>query len=87
MGLCLFFLAVNCNSLLATLNLRKAIRSRAHDSFGMSMYPISGSDPGPIQIQVRSSVSQHRSQTPAPMELSRLEVGDKDEGRVKGDPL
>jgi len=34
-----------CNSLLATLNVRKAIRGRGHDNLGISLGPIEGSNP------------------------------------------
>jgi len=37
------FVPVYCNSLLATLNVRKAIRERAHDGHTMSMRAIGGS--------------------------------------------
>ena len=42
-GSCTHLALVYCNSLLATLNVRKAIRGRGHDDLGISLRPIEDS--------------------------------------------
>ena len=39
-----YLISVYCNSLLATLNVRNAIRGRGHDDLGISLRPIDVSD-------------------------------------------
>ena len=43
-GLVLIFDSVYCNSLLATLNVRNAIRGKGHGSLGISLYPVNDSN-------------------------------------------
>ena len=67
-----FFLPVYCNSLLATLNVRNAIRGRGHGDLGISLGPISDSHTSttsnskviglvvPLVLSRRSPIRWHR---------------------------
>ena len=39
-----YLVSVYCNSLLATLNVRKVIRGKGHSDNGISLYPVDGSN-------------------------------------------